>query len=191
MRPQLREIHNTSAIVLLSSLFLLVFLIHRQGLDFSVMSIILGRLITRGDVVLRLRGLERAVLKPDRFVCRLRPNQLTKNLSEDREPLSTSSGNQSFRCTVRFILPLVNFVLCSSYRPQKSPKKKFFPPPITTCLAFAYFNFRVCSVEFVSWSRSCYWLGLVTVQFVCFFPLFPSISSHHRKFFPLPDRFVL
>ena len=57
--------------------------------------------------MLRLRGLERAVLKPDRFVCRLRPNQLTKNLSEDREPLSTSSGNQSFRYTVRFAVILV------------------------------------------------------------------------------------
>ena len=107
VRPQLREFNHTSAIVLHSLLFLLVFLIHRQGLAFSARSIVFGRLITRGDVVLRLRGLERAVLKPDRFVCRLRPNQLTKNLSEDREPLFTSSGNQSFRCTVRFALILV------------------------------------------------------------------------------------
>ena len=147
MRPQLREIHHTSAIVLHSSLFLLVFLIRRQGLAFSARSIVFGRLITRGDVVLRLRGLERAVLKPDRFVCRLRPNQLTKNLSEDREPLSTSSGNQSFRCTVRFILPF-SFVFVFFLSSTENTKKKF-SPPITTCLAFAYFNFRVRSVEFV------------------------------------------
>jgi len=35
-------------------------------------------------------------------------------------------------------------------------------------LAFAYFSFRVRRVEFVSWSRSCCWLGCVRVQFMCF-----------------------
>ena len=121
VRPQLREFNHTSAIVLHSSLFLLVFLIRRQGLAFSARSIVFGRLITRGDVVLRLRGLERAVLKPDRFVCRLRPNQLTKNLSEDREPLFTSSGISSGAPSGSHY-PLVLFS-CSSYRPQKSQKK--------------------------------------------------------------------
>ena len=57
--------------------------------------------------MLRLRGSERVVRKPDRFVYRLRLNQDYQNLSEDREPLFTSSGNQSFRYTVRFALILV------------------------------------------------------------------------------------
>ena len=126
MRPQLREFNHTSAIVLNSSLFLLVFLIRRQGIAFSARSIIFGRLITRGDVVLRLRGLERVVLKPDRIVCRLRPNQLTKNLSKDREPLSTSSGNQSFRCTVRFTLPF-SFVFVFFLSSTENTKKKISP----------------------------------------------------------------
>ena len=39
VRPQLREFNHTSAIVLQSSLFLLVFLIRRQGLAFSARSI--------------------------------------------------------------------------------------------------------------------------------------------------------
>ena len=42
--------------------------------------------------MLRLRGSERVIRKPDRFVYRLRLNQDYQNLSEDREPLSTSSG---------------------------------------------------------------------------------------------------
>ena len=40
VRPQLREFNHTSAIVLHSSLFLLVFLIRRQGLAFSARSIV-------------------------------------------------------------------------------------------------------------------------------------------------------
>jgi hypothetical protein len=58
-------------------------------------------------------------------------------------------------------------------------------------IAFAYFSFRVGSVEFVSWSRSCCWLGHVRVQFMYFSPTFPSISTHRHKFFPLLDNFVL
>jgi len=104
-------------------------------------------------------------------------------------PLFSSSGNQSFRYTVRFISTL-SFE-CSCVRPI-SPVPHHFPvlQPFRA-IAFAYLSFRVCSVEFVSWSRSCCWLGLVRVQFMCFSPPFPSISSHRRKLFPLSDRFVL
>jgi len=103
--------------------------------------------------------------------------------------LFSSSGNQSFRHTVRFTSTFSFECLC--VRPISLVPYSFHVLQPIRAIAFAYFSFRVPSVEFVSWSRSCYWLGLVTFQFVCFFPLFPSISSHHRNFFPLPDRFVL
>ena len=44
----------------------------------------------------------------------------------------------------------------------------FSCPRTFRAIAFAYFSFRVRRVEFVSWSRSCCWLGRVRVQFVCF-----------------------
>jgi len=102
--------------------------------------------------------------------------------------LFSSSGNQSFRHTVRFTSTL-SFE-CPCVRLISLVPYCFHVLQPIFAIAFVYFSFRVRSVEFVSWS-SCYRLGLVRVQFVCFFPQFPSISSHHRNFFPLPDRFVL
>ena len=114
---------------------------------------------------------------------------VTRNFRKIGPHLFSSSGNQSFRYTVRFTSTL-SFE-CSCVRPISLVPYCFHVLQPIRAIAFAYFSFRVRSVEFLSWSRSCYWLGLVTFQFVCFFPLFPSISSHHRNFFPLPDRFVL
>ena len=104
-------------------------------------------------------------------------------------PLLSSSGNQSFRYIVRFTSTF-SFE-CSCVRPISPVPYRFPVLQPFHAIAFAYFSFGVCSVEFVSWSRSCCWLGLVRVQFVCISPPFPSISSHRRKFFPLLDRFVL
>ncbi|TVU06919.1 hypothetical protein EJB05_46955, partial [Eragrostis curvula] len=59
-----------------------------QGLAFSARSIVHCRLITRGDVVLRLQGSERVVRKPDRFVSILRQIVVYLNLSENRDPSS-------------------------------------------------------------------------------------------------------
>ena len=114
---------------------------------------------------------------------------VTRNFRKIGPHLFSSSGNQCFRHAVRFT-STVSFKCPCVRRISLVPYCFHVLQPIRA-IAFAYFSFRVPSVEFVSWSRSCYWLGLVTVQFVCFFPLFPSISSHHRKFFPLPDRFVI
>ena len=116
-------------------------------------------------------------------------SRVNRTFRKIRPPLFSSSGNQSFRYIVRFTSTLS--FKCPCVRPISLVPYCFHVLQPIRAIAFAYFSFRVRSVEFVSWSRSCYWLGLVTVQFVCFFPLFPSISSHHRKFFPLPDRFVL
>ena len=91
--------------------------------------------------MLRLRGSERVVRKPDRFVYRLRLNQDYQNLSEDREPLSTSSGNQSFRYTVRFALILV---ILFSPKLQKTTLQKYlfivFPLP--------YIPLVLCNFQF-------------------------------------------
>jgi len=116
-------------------------------------------------------------------------SRVTRTFWKIRPPLFSSSGNQSFRYTVRFTSTL-SFE-CSYVR-SISPVPYRFPVLQPFCaIAFAYFSFRVRSVEFVSWSRSCCSLGLVRLQFVCFSPPFLSISSHRRKFFPLSDRFVL
>jgi len=76
-------------------------------------------------------------------------------------PLFSSSGNKSFRYTVRFTSTL-SFE-CSCVRPI-SPVSCHFPvlQPFRA-IAFAYFTLRLRSFEFVSWSRSCCWLGLVRV----------------------------
>jgi hypothetical protein len=95
-------------------------------------------------------------------------SRVTRTFWTIRPSLFSSSGNQSFRYIIRFTSTF-SFE-CSYVRPI-SP-------------AFAYFSFRVCSVEFLSWLRFCCWLGLVRVQFVYFSPPFPSISSHRRKIFP-------
>ena len=114
--------------------------------------------------------------------------RVTRTFRKIRLPLFSSSGNQSFRYTITFTSTL-SFE-CSCVRPISPVSYRFPALQPFRDIAFAYFSFRVHSVEFVSWSRSCCWLGLVRVQFVCFSPSFPSISSHHRKFFPLSDRFV-
>jgi len=103
--------------------------------------------------------------------------------------LFSSSGNQSFRHTVRFTSTLI--FEFPYVRPISLVSYCFHVLQPIRVIAFAYFSFGVHSVEFVSWSRYCYWLGLVRVQFVCFFQPFPSIYSHRRIYFPLPDRFVL
>ena len=116
-------------------------------------------------------------------------SRVTRTFRKIGPPLFSSSGNQSFKYTVRFTSTL-SFEC--SYVHHISPVPYSFPVLLLfRAIAFAYFTFRVRSVEFVSWSRSCCWLGLVRVQFVYFFPPFPSISSHRRKFFPLSDHFVL
>ena len=114
---------------------------------------------------------------------------VTRNFRKIGPHLFSSSGNQNFRHIVRFTSTLS--FKCPCVRPISLVPYCFHVLQPIRAIAFAYFSFRVPSVEFVSWSRSCYWLGLVTFQFVCFFPPFPSIYSHRRKFFPLPDRFVL
>ena len=114
---------------------------------------------------------------------------VTRNFWKIGPHLFSSSGNQCIRHTVRFT-SILSFK-CPCVRPTSLVPYCFHVLQPIRAIAFAYFSFRVRSVEFVSWSRYYYWLGLVTVLFVCFFPLFPSISSHHPKFFSLPDRFVL
>jgi len=114
---------------------------------------------------------------------------ITRTFRKIGPHLLSSSGNQSFRYTVRFT-STISFE-CPCFCPISLVPYCFHVLQPIRVISFAYFSFRVCSIEFVSWSRSCYSLGLVRVQFVCFFPPFPSISSHRRKFFPLPDRFVL
>ena len=116
-------------------------------------------------------------------------SRVTRTFWKIGPPLFSSSGNQSFRYTVRFTSTL-SFE-CSYVHPI-CPVPYCFPvlQPFRA-IAFAYFSFRVCSVEFVSWSMSCCRLGLVRVQFVCFPHRFPSISSLRGKFFPLSDHFVL
>ena len=122
-------------------------------------------------------------------LCLVSKSRVSRTFRKIGPPLFSSCGNQSFSYTVRFTSTL-SFE-CSYVRPI-SPVPYRFPVLQTfRAIAFAYFSFRVHSVEFVSWSRCYCWLGLVRVQFVCFSPTFPSISSHRRKCFPLSDRFVL
>ena len=97
-------------------------------------------------------------------------------------PSLSSSGNQSFSYTVKF--PSTLSFECCCVRPISPVSYCFLVLQPFHAIAFAYFSFRVRSVEFVSWSRSCCWLGLVRFQFVCISPPFSSISSHRRKFFP-------
>ena len=113
----------------------------------------------------------------------------TRTFWKIRSPFFSSSGNKSIRYTVRFTSTL-SFE-CSCVRPISPVPYRFRVLQPFHAIAFAYFSFRVRSVEFVSWLKSCWWLGLVRVQFMYFSPPFPSNSSHRRKFFPLSDRFVL
>jgi hypothetical protein len=75
-------------------------------------------------------------------------------------------------------LPLVSSVLV--FVPISPVRYHFLVLQPFRAISFAYFSFRDHSVEFVSWLRSCCWLGLVRVQFMSFSPPFPSISSHRR-----------
>ena len=94
--------------------------------------------------------------------------------------LFSSSVNQRFRRTVIF-KSILSFE-CPCVCPISLMLYCFYVLQPIRAIAFAYFSFRVRSFEFGSWSRSCYWLGLVRVQFVCFFPPFPSIYSHRANF---------
>ena len=85
--------NHTSAFWLRSFSFLLVFFDLKQGLAFVARSTGSARLITRGDVVLRLQGLDLCDLKPDRCVV-LRQIVVYPHLMEDQEPTSPSSGIQ-------------------------------------------------------------------------------------------------
>jgi len=95
-------------------------------------------------------------------------------------PLFSSSGNQSFRYTVRFT-STVSFE-CSCVRPISLVPYRFPVLQPFHAIAFAYFSFRVCSVEFVSWSRFCCWLGLVRVQFISFPHRFHQFLATAAKF---------
>jgi hypothetical protein len=88
---------------------------------------------------------------------------VTRNFRKIGPHLFSSSGNQCFRHAVRFTSTL-SFKCPCVRRISLVPYCFHVLQPIRA-IAFAYFSFRVRSVEFLSWSRSCYWLGLVTVQF--------------------------
>ena len=90
-------------------------------------------------------------------------SRVNRTFRKIRPPLFSSSGNQSFRYIVRFTSTL-SFKCPCVRRISLVPYCFHVLQPIRA-IAFAYFSFRVRSVEFLSWSRSCYWLGLVTVQF--------------------------
>jgi len=68
--------------------------------------------------------------------------------------LFSSCGNQSFRHTIRFTSSL-SFE-CPCVRPISLVPYCFHVLQPIRATAFAYFSFRFRSVEFVSWSRSCY-----------------------------------
>jgi len=115
-------------------------------------------------------------------------SRVTRTFRKIGPPLFSPSGNQSFKYTIRFTSSL-SFE-CSCVCPVSPAPDRFPVLQLFRIIAFAYFSFRVRSVEFVSWSRSCCWFLLGSSS--CVFPhRFPSISSHRRKFFPLSNRFVL
>ena len=109
---------------------------------------------------------------------------VTRNFRKIGPHLFSWSGNQSFRHIVRFTSTLS--LKCPCVRPISLLPYCFHVLQPIRAIAFAYFSFRVPSVEFVSSSRSCYWLGLVTFQFVCFSHCFhqflatTAIFSHFR-----------
>ena len=112
-------------------------------------------------IKINCRVSDRVVRKSDRFVSRLDQIESTRTFRKIRPPLFSSNGNQSFMYTVGFTSTL-SFE-CSCVRPI-SPVSCHFPvlQPFRA-IAFAYFNLRLRSFEFVSWSRSCCWLGLIRV----------------------------
>jgi len=108
-------------------------------------------------------------------------SRVTRTFQKIVPPLFSSSGNQSFRYTVRFTSTL-SFE-CSCVRPISPVPYRFPILQPFRAIAFAYFTFRVRSVEFVSWSRSCCWLGLVRVQFICFNHRFHQFLATVANFF--------
>ena len=95
-------------------------------------------------------------------------SRVTRTFRRIGPPLFSSSGNQSFRNTVRFTSTL-SFE-CFYVRPISPVPYRFPVLQPFRAIAFAYFSLRVRSVEFVSSLRSCCCLRLVRVQFVYFFP---------------------
>ena len=93
-------------------------------------------------------------------------SRVTRTFRKIGPPLFSSSGNQSFRYTVRLTSTLT--FECSYVRPISRVPYSFPILQPLHAIAFAYFSFRVRSVEFVSRSSSCCWLGLVRVQIMCF-----------------------
>ena len=93
-------------------------------------------------------------------------SRVTRTFQKIGPPFFSSSGNQNFRYTIRFT-SILSFD-CSCVRPICLVPYRFPVLQSFRAIACAYFSFRVHGVEFVSWSRSYCWLGLVRVQFVCF-----------------------
>jgi len=114
-------------------------------------------------------------------------SRVTRTFRKIGPPLFSSSGNQSFRYTVRFTSTL-SFE-CSYVR--LSPVPYCFPVLQPSAPKLLHISDSESAVLSLCPGRGCCWLGLVRVQLVCFSPPFPSISSHRHKFFPLSDRFVL
>ena len=114
---------------------------------------------------------------------------VTRNFQKIGPHLFSSSGNQSFRHTVKFTSTLS--FKCPCVRPVSLVPYCFHVLQPIRAIAFAYFSFRVRSVEFVSWLRSCYWLGHVTVQFVCFSHCFHQILATTANFSHFRNVFVL
>ena len=85
------------------------------------------RVITRGDVVLRLRGSRAcAFKKPDRFVSRLRPNRCLSEPFGRSGTLVHIKWYQSSRFTVRFaqfLCPRLVFVFRNYPRVYRKAKK--------------------------------------------------------------------
>ena len=110
-------------------------------------------------------------------------SRVTRTFQKFGPPFFSSSGNQSFRYTIRFTSTL-SFE-CSCVRPTSRVPYRFPILQPFRATALAYFSFRVHSVESVSWSRSYCWLGLVRVQFMCFphrFHQFLAIDANFSHF---------
>ena len=95
--------------------------------------------------------------------------------------LFSSSGKQSFRHTVRFTSTLS--FKCPYVHPISLVSYCFHVLQPIRAITFGYFSLRVRSVEFVSWSRSCYWLGLVRVQLGVFSHRFHQFLATAANFF--------
>jgi len=180
------EINLSSANWLHSSLFLLVlFNLQVKDLAFLARSTAQWRLITRGDVVLRLRGF-RSCCTEARSICVLfLPNQ------ELPEPFERLNHPGSHQVVIKASgipsdshLHTLSFE-CFCVRPISPVPYRFSVLQPFRAIAFAYFSFRVRSIEFVSTSRSCCWLGRVRFQFVCFLSSFPP----NRELLKLFERF--